>query len=72
VEFFPTPGISNERMIIYLAENLKKAAVQNPDVDEELEVHFFPVRKIDRMIRANQIIDGKTILGFLFYRKYFA
>ena len=70
VEFYPTPGVSTERMIIFLAGNLKLVSAQNPDKDEELEVHIFTARQLDKMIRAGQIIDGKTILGFLYYKQY--
>ena len=70
IEFYPTPGISTEKMFIFLAEDLEKASGQNPDPDEELRIKIFTVREIDQMIRRGRIIDGKTILGFLFYLRY--
>jgi ADP-ribose pyrophosphatase len=69
LEFFPTPGISTEKMYLFIADRLKRAAPRERDADEELEVAAFPVSQIERMIRRRQIIDGKTILGFLFFQR---
>lgn len=63
IEFYASPGISNEKMHIFLAENLKPAdGIQ--DEDEEIESRIFRRNEIERMIRSGKIIDGKTILGF--------
>lgn len=67
--FYPTPGVSTEVMHLYLAWNLKKTQA-HPEEDEILELKTFRVTEIDRMIRAGQIIDGKTILGFHHFMRY--
>jgi ADP-ribose pyrophosphatase len=72
LEFYPTPGISTEKMFLYVADRLKKVKGVARDLDEELKVHSFSVAEVDRMIRRGLIIDGKTILGFLFFQKYLA
>ena len=69
IEFFPTPGISTEKMYLYLAGNLKRSNAHKPDVDEELEVRNFSARQVAGMIRRGEIVDGKTLLGFLLYQK---
>ncbi len=66
-EFYPTPGISGEKMVMYLAENFTRARMPC-DEDEDLEVREFSSPEIDKMIREKKIIDGKTLLGF-FYLK---
>jgi ADP-ribose pyrophosphatase len=71
LEFFPTPGISTEKMYLYLADRLQKVGPVARDLDEELRARIFSAAQVERMIRRGLIIDGKTILGFLFYRKYF-
>ena len=63
--FFPTPGISTEKMFLFEAENLQRSHAHQPDWDEEIEVRIFSYPQIKRMIRRGAIIDGKTILGFL-------
>lgn len=70
IQFFPTPGISNEMMYLFMADQMKKMGDQDPDPDEELEVGIFSVSQVERMIRTGKIIDGKTILGFLYFLKY--
>lgn len=70
LEFYPTPGISTEKMFLFLGEDLVKSKECKPDVDEELTCRIFSLREIDRMIQKGLIIDGKTILGYLFFLKY--
>lgn len=63
VRYYPTPGVSGERMHFFLAENLTPATAAK-DEDEELEVHEFSLREIGKMIQGGKIIDGKTIAGY--------
>ena len=70
LDFFPTPGISTEKMYLFIADRLKKAPATTCDPDEELEVGFFKISELDRMIRRGKIIDGKTVLGFLYFQHY--
>ena len=68
VRFYPTPGISGEIMVLFLAEGL----VADPaagDEDEVIEQKEFTLAQIGRMIRTGRIIDAKTILGY-FYLKH--
>jgi len=71
LDFFPTPGISTEKMFLFIGDRLRKAAALTQDLDEELEVAYFTPAQVEKMIRSGRIIDGKTILGFLFLKKYF-
>jgi len=70
LEFFPTPGVSTEKMCLFIADRLKKTDSGNPDWDEDLEVRSFSTDQVEQMIRRGRITDGKTILGFLFFQKY--
>lgn len=67
VEFYPTPGISGEIMYLYLAENLVPEKREG-DEDEDIETRAFSSREIMRMIQKKQIVDAKTILGFLYLK----
>lgn len=70
VDFYPTPGISEEIMYLYLAEDLVKDPLPSDD-DEEIEVASFSLRQIEQMIKRGEIMDGKTILAFLCLKQKF-
>ncbi len=64
--FYPAPGISMERMVLYRALGLK--AMKRPakkDKDEYIATEAVTVARAMRLIRDNRIIDGKTLLGLL-------
>jgi ADP-ribose pyrophosphatase len=67
LEFYPTPGVSGEKMHVFLARDLKPAIAQK-DEDEDFELGIFSLAEIDRMICRGEIVDGKTLIGF-FYLK---
>lgn len=63
-QFFPAPGISDERMWLYRAEGLTPGR-RNLDADEWMETHVFSIDKALGMIRRGLIRDGKTLVGIL-------
>jgi len=63
VSFFPSPGYVEEKMTIFLAEDLKQGAPQ-PMEDERIETGWFSLREIGEMIARGQICDAKTIIGW--------
>ncbi len=63
--FYPTPGVSGEKMVVYLAQDLHPKTAEK-DEDEEFEVKSWSVKEIEAMISSGRIVDGKTILGFQF------
>jgi len=65
--FYTTPGFSNEFMYLYLAEGLIKEHMQL-NQDEFLEVEFYSLEELMKMVLENKIKDGKTIIG-LFWLK---
>jgi ADP-ribose pyrophosphatase len=67
VSFYPAPGISTELMHIFLATDLHpKQGV--PDSDEFLKLKIVPIKELERSIRLGKIKDGKTIVGFYYYK----
>lgn len=68
LEFYPTPGVSGEKMHVYLAWNLHPAIAEK-DEDEEFEIGLFTLGELKRMIAKGEIVDGKTLLGFHFIGK---
>ena len=65
-EFYPAPGISTERMDLFVATALKKLKKRIPmDKDEQISVHPVPARRALQLVRRNKIIDAKSIIGLL-------
>ncbi len=61
-EFYSTPGFCDERIYLYLAEDLRSCQAEG-DRDEELEVVTFTLSELLEMIRVGKISDAKTIIG---------
>jgi ADP-ribose pyrophosphatase len=64
IQFYPSPGISNELMYLFLAKDLEKVD-KKPSSDETLEVVEAGIDDAIEMIRNGKIIDAKTICGIL-------
>ena len=62
--FFPAPGISDEMMTLYRAEDLT-AGQKNLDHDEWIKTKAVPVKKALEMVRRGLIRDAKSIVGIL-------
>jgi ADP-ribose pyrophosphatase len=65
-EFYPAPGISTERMVLYAASGatpLKHGT--DLDDDEHITLAPTPPAKALRMVRDNRIVDAKSIIGIL-------
>jgi ADP-ribose pyrophosphatase len=58
--FYPSPGILDETMNVFLAQGLKPGKAQ-PEEDERIAVRFFPLQQAVHMAASGKIIDGKTI-----------
>ncbi len=68
LEFYPTPGVSGEKIHVFLAWDLKPAIAEK-DEDEDFELGTFSFSQIGRMIRRGEIVDGKTLIGFFYLKK---
>lgn len=67
VEFFPSPGYVEEKMTIFLAEDLRLGRAQ-PMEDERIETGWFTLNQIEKMIESGEIRDAKTIIGWAMFR----
>lgn len=65
-DFFPSPGISNEKIYIYYTNNFKEGP-NNLDENEFLDVEKIKLDKIIEMIKNNSIKDMKTVVAILRY-----
>jgi ADP-ribose pyrophosphatase len=71
VEFWASPGFLAERMTIYLATGLTPGN-STPMEDERIETRWFTMRELDRLIRSGRLPDGKTLIGTLCWKRYYA
>ena len=63
-DYFGSPAILEERIGMYLAEELEPTA-QHLDEDEFLTVEKIPITTLVDAILAGEIPDGKTQVGIL-------
>ena len=67
LEFYPAPGVSTERMVLYRATGMiplkKKVAM---DQDEYITPWMVPAKTALQMVHDNRIVDAKSIVGILF------
>lgn len=61
--FFVSPGYVQEKMTIFLAEDLTSGDPEPMD-DEQIETHWFKRKEVAEMIEDGKIEDAKTIIGF--------
>lgn len=61
--FFTSPGFSDERVRIYLAEGLADDPGHEPDEDERIDVVPWPLARLDEAIE--QCEDSKSLIALL-------
>jgi len=69
VQYYSTPGFSNEILHIYLAQELE-AGIAKPDEDEYIETFPMTLEEAMDKIKAGEIKDSKAIIGILMYYRY--
>jgi len=67
--FYVSPGFLEETMTIFAARDLVEGEAA-PMEDERIEIGWFSARELNAMIRTGKIIDAKTMLGFLYWKRY--
>ena len=65
ITFFSTPGFCNEKLTLFLAEDLEKRN-KNEDADEFIEVELIKQNEALKLVEENIIKDAKTIIGILY------
>jgi ADP-ribose pyrophosphatase len=68
VTFFPSPGYVEEKMTIFLAEELTQGKAHPMD-DERIETRWFTKKELRELITKNKILDAKTMIGFLHWTR---
>ena len=65
ITFFSSPGFCNEKLTLFLAEDLEKRN-KNEDDDEFIQVELIKPNEALRLVKENVIKDAKTIIGILY------
>jgi ADP-ribose pyrophosphatase len=68
-EFYASPGFLAEKMTIFLATGLTEGE-KKPMEDERIETRWFTPKEIDKAIESGKILDAKTQIGFLKWKRY--
>lgn len=68
-ELYPAPGLSDERMHVFVATGLVETA-QRLDPTEDIAVHPSTLEAALDAITRGDIDDGKTIAALLYYRTF--
>jgi ADP-ribose pyrophosphatase len=66
VSFYPSPGYVGELMTVYLATGLTQGKAA-PMEDERIQTRWFRKKDLRTALRSNKIVDGKTMIGFLYW-----
>jgi ADP-ribose diphosphatase len=69
VVFYASPGFLAEKMTVFLATGLTPGEAE-PMEDERIEMRWFAARELDEWIRKGKILDAKTMLGYLKWKRY--
>jgi ADP-ribose pyrophosphatase len=67
-EWYVSPGVMNERMYLYLCEDLQPGLVR-PELDEQLEAVIVPWEEALAMAADGRIEDAKTLLALMICNK---
>jgi ADP-ribose pyrophosphatase len=65
--FWASPGYVQERMTIFLAEDLTQGQ-SSPMEDERIDIGWFTPKEVGEMITKGVIQDAKTIVGYFTWK----
>jgi ADP-ribose pyrophosphatase len=69
-EIVSTPGFCNERLYLFLANDLKPGQKNHGEGELGMTTHFFTLNEIEEKISNGEIIDAKTICAIHLAKKY--
>lgn len=64
--FYSTPGFADERVWLFLAQELSSAGPAEAEEDERIEIVQWPLARLDEAIAASE--DAKTLVGLLWLK----
>lgn len=69
-QYWASPGFLQEKMNLFLATGLTHGEAEWAD-DERIEMRWFTEKELDTAVEKQRIIDGKTLIGFLAWKRYY-
>ncbi|MFD0897937.1 NUDIX hydrolase [Loigolactobacillus binensis] len=67
--FFSSPGFADERLTLYLAQNIRPVTKRLAlDEDEFLKLHLLTLAQAQAQVQAGKICDAKTLLAVQFWQ----
>jgi ADP-ribose diphosphatase len=66
LHLFPTPGFLSEYLDLFAAEGLATGAA-TPEADEKITARRYKPAELERLIRAGELHDSKSVAGLLYY-----
>ena len=69
LEFYTSPGFTNEKVYLFLADGLTEGEAQ-PEKDEYIEVINLKLDDLIELINKGEIVDSKTIVGAYVAKNY--
>lgn len=75
IDFYTTPGGSDEKLRIYLARDLSEVSAgeryQRTDEEQGMQIRLFPIEAVIDSILSGGIMNPSTVVGALaYYRKF--
>lgn len=67
--FYPSPGLMTERMHLFLAQDLRPGSA-HPESDERILARSFALPELLHMARSGKIVDGKSLVGLLYWAQW--
>lgn len=65
-QYHPSNGSSNQTFVVYRAEGVTRSG-EIEDTNEVDEVRWFARADVEGMMRRNEILDGMSVTGLLWY-----
>jgi ADP-ribose pyrophosphatase len=69
---FATPGYVDEHFTLFFAELEAASGATEPDADERVEAVVLSRAEFERMLRAGEVTDAKTLAAWLLFEKIIA
>jgi ADP-ribose pyrophosphatase len=69
VDYFPSAGMADHQVWIYLATATEACEARPQGVEEQgMTIERYPIGDIERLVSSGDVVDGKTIVGLLLAR----
>lgn len=69
IEIYPSPGITNEKIHLFLATDLVQAEMEL-DTDEFIEIEEIDYVQLSKMANRGEIMDAKTLIAINLAKAY--